>query len=102
MTRAAVSSSQVELLTAGRTQICFQITNIWYFITNVTGFSTYFDSNIYINSFVRYVEFEDISDTVPSELVDLFEPLPGFRMDISSSEIRAREAAEAVEGGEVR
>ena len=54
-----------------------------------------------IHSF-RYIEFEDISDTVPSELVDLFEPLPGFRMDISSSEIRAREAAEAVEGGEVR
>jgi nicotinic acid mononucleotide adenylyltransferase len=42
-----------------------------------------------------YVQFEDIAPSIPAELSALFAPLPGFRMDISSSEIRAKLAADA-------
>lgn len=41
-----------------------------------------------------YVQFKDIAPSIPAELSALFSPLPGFRMDISSSEIRAKLAAD--------
>ena len=36
----------------------------------------------------RYLSFEHIKDTIHGEIVDLFDALPAFRCDISSSEIR--------------